>query len=86
MTDQERDALLQGLAADMANVKASVANLETRLDGLDRKVDDLKETVDSVSDGLQDLRRDLEHHGMPTPKSGLDTAFTVVRSIAPNTF
>ena len=60
--------------------------IETRLDGLDRKVDDLKETVDSVSDGLQDLRRDLEHHGMPTPKSGPDTAFTVVRSIAPNTF
>jgi hypothetical protein len=61
MTERERDELLQGLAADMAEVKASVANLETGQA-------ELKETVDAVSDGLQELRRDLEAHGMLPPQ------------------
>ena len=62
MTERERDELLQGLAADMAEVKATgVANLETGQA-------ELKETVDAVSDGLQELRRDLEAHGMLPPQ------------------
>ena len=35
MTERERDELLQGLAADMAEVKASVANLETGVANLE---------------------------------------------------
>ena len=75
MTERERDELLQGLAADMAEVKASVANLETGVANLETGVAnletgqaELKETVDAVSDGLQELRRDLEAHGMLPPQ------------------
>jgi chromosome segregation ATPase len=68
MTERERDELLQGLAADMAEVKASVANLETGVANLETGQAELKETVDAVSDGLQELRRDLEAHGMLPPQ------------------
>ena len=50
MTDQERDALLLGMRAD-------VRRLDKRTERTERKVDVLATTVDAMSDQLQDVAR-----------------------------
>ena len=53
MTDEERDELL--------------LDLRDRLERIEEKQGEQGETLDAVSDGLQDLRRDLEVHAMLPP-------------------
>ena len=53
MTEQERDELLLSI-------------VETQREH-GEKLDNVKATVDAVSDGLQDLRRDLEDHAVLPP-------------------
>ena len=70
MTDQERDALLLELRDAVRRIEtdhgARLERLETGLSEIRQDVTRLQGTVDTVSNGLQDLRRDLEeHYGLP---------------------
>lgn len=60
MTDQERDDLLLSMAARLDRI-------DTRLDNLEKGQAELKQDIAAVENGLQDLRRDREAHGMLPP-------------------
>ena len=64
MTEQERDALLGRLEAGQKRVSEELAGLR---DDHGKRLDEIKHLVDAVDNGLQDLRRDLEQHGMLPP-------------------
>ena len=48
-------------------LESRMDRLESRMDRLEQEVAGLRQDVGAVSDGLQDLRRDLESHGMLPP-------------------
>lgn len=81
MTEAERDDLLlelkknvEWLADRMEKVEPAVFDIRDQMNVVKQELLNLKEhvgrldaKVDAVSDGLQDLRRDLESHGMLPP-------------------